>query len=327
MKKLFQILCLLCWLTPIFSQQAGNYAYDARNRTQHAINTPTANAVLQQDNVMILDVKGLMNKKADSYLAIFNLVQVGATAIETDDLVNQRVKALSDELLKHGIPAGDIFVDMVSFVPVYEYQVEKRRFSKNFNEVPAGFELQKNIHIRYKDARKLDKIVSAAARNEIYDLIKVEYFVKDTDEVYHELRKEAIEFAQRKLKDYADLGVELDTVYHVIAEQKSSTFPIDRYQQYQAVCRASLDAVKKRQTVNNIRQPKTMFYHKMPYEQYDIILNAEIMEPVVQYTYNLKIKYIIKERSPLVQVKREKEFIMLTPDGTMKTLKVDSTTN
>lgn len=36
------------------AQQTGNYNYDNRNRTQLAINTPIANAVLQQDNVMLL---------------------------------------------------------------------------------------------------------------------------------------------------------------------------------------------------------------------------------------------------------------------------------
>ncbi len=304
------------------AQQTGNYNYDNRNRTQHALNTPIANALLQQDNVILLDIKGLMNKTADSYLAIFNMTQVGATAIETNAMMNTRIDALSAALVKHGVPTDDIFVDMMSFVPVYEYQVERRKFSKNFNEVPAGFELQKNIHIRYTDAKKLDHIVTAAAEHEIYDLITVEHFVKDTEAVYNELRKQAIDFAQKKLKDYERIGIELDTVYHVLSEEKNATFPVNRYQQYQAVCRSSIEAARKRQTVNNIRQPKTMFYNKMPYEPYDIIINPEIMEPAVQYTYNLKVKYIIKERSPLVQVKREKEFILLTPEGVMKTLKV-----
>ncbi len=79
-----------------------------------------------------------------------------------------------------GHPDGDIYVDMVNFFPKYEYDVSKKLFSKKtYTEIPKGFELQKNIHIRYTAPALLDRIVTAAARQEIYDIVKVDYFVKD----------------------------------------------------------------------------------------------------------------------------------------------------
>ena len=41
-------------------------------------------------------------------------------------------------------------------------------------------ELKKNIHVRYTKSTMLDKIVTAAAQNEIYDLVKVDYSIKDS---------------------------------------------------------------------------------------------------------------------------------------------------
>ncbi|MBK8581165.1 MAG: hypothetical protein IPL86_04800 [Flavobacteriales bacterium] len=53
---------------------------------------------------------------------------------------------------------------MLSFVPVYEIETTRKFFGKTYQEVPAGFESQKNIHIKFTDARMLDQIVSAAAK-------------------------------------------------------------------------------------------------------------------------------------------------------------------
>jgi hypothetical protein len=71
----------------------------------------------------------------------------------------------------------DVFTDMLSFVPVYEIETTRKLFSKTYQEVPAGFEIQKNIHIKFTDARILDQLVTAAAKEEIYDLVKVDFFV------------------------------------------------------------------------------------------------------------------------------------------------------
>ncbi len=59
---------------------------------------------------------------------------------------SQRVKA-------QGVKEKDVFTDMLSFVPVYEIETTRKLFSKTYQEVPAGFEIQKNIHIRFTDAR------------------------------------------------------------------------------------------------------------------------------------------------------------------------------
>jgi len=44
-------------------------------------------------------------------------------------------------------------------------------FSKTYTEVPKGFEMQKNLHIKFNDENLLDDIMTFAANNEIYDFI------------------------------------------------------------------------------------------------------------------------------------------------------------
>ena len=62
-----------------------------------------------------------------------------------------------------------------------------------------------------------------------------------------------------------------------------------------------------------------MFYNKLPYHKYDIVINPAILEPVVQFTYSLTLKYVIKD--PVKKI--EKEFILVTPEGVVRTLKIE----
>ena len=139
---------------------------------ESGLNWTNPNLLISRDDVMEFEVSSMMNVEAESFLAIFNITQPGETAAEADKLLNERLNALKEDLKVLGITNNDFYVDVVSLVPLYEFEVEKKLFSKNYNEVPSGFELQKNIHISYVQSELLDNILTAAARQEIYELVK-----------------------------------------------------------------------------------------------------------------------------------------------------------
>ena len=121
-----------------FGQVSGNINY------QNQVRYPDNNIELyvpSNSNLTIV-VKGLANLTADNYVAIFSVAQVGKTTEEVNNLIDNRInQALTNLKAKQGL---EIFVDMISFVPVYEYEVEKKLFSKKtYNEIPKGFELKK----------------------------------------------------------------------------------------------------------------------------------------------------------------------------------------
>jgi hypothetical protein len=77
-----------------------------------------------------------------------------------------------------------------------------------------------------------------------------------------------------------------------------------------------------------MKKPATMYYNKIPYTNYDIVINPEIIEPSVQYTYNLQVKFSIvkpvKKPEPVVETKIEKQtkYVMITNDGNFKELEL-----
>ena len=78
--KLITSLILFAFSIGVFAQAGGNFIYQQSNRYNYKYSNPAANANFNNDQSVQLEINALMNVEADSYLAIFNMVQVGETA-------------------------------------------------------------------------------------------------------------------------------------------------------------------------------------------------------------------------------------------------------
>jgi len=275
------------------------------------------------DNQLEITLNTLSNQKASTYTAIFSITQAGKTADETNSLLNTRLNGLLSELKNMGIPDADIYVDMVNFLPKYEYDVSKKLFSrKTYTEIPKGFQLQKNLHVRYTDPALLERVVTAAARQEIYDIVKVDYFVKNSGEVYSQLRETTFQYLKKIENQYKTLGIHLDSAYVVTAENAWVAYPINRYESYSAFSTQRLDA-EENSKVNTADKIISRFYNAVPANDYDIVINPEILEPAVQFSYNLVVRFTLPERVPLQKTVLKREFMLVSPNGEVKTLKIE----
>ena len=302
-------------------QAAANMTYGNLNANNPSNNTTpqqTANAVFYNDYTTILRSRVLMNVEADSYTAVFHLTQVGETAETVDKLMNERIDGLKTSLTTLGVLGDDMETDIICLVPIFEYEEENKMFSKKFIEVPKGFELKKNIHIRYTKSTMLDKIVTAAAENEIYDLVKVDYFIADMEAVYDEMRTRAIANYKKKLAMHKELGIDLSAQYHVATDASSVTFPLECYSTYQAFSSPSLDRGK---TVKRAAKPTSYYYNPITPKGFDVVINSSILEPVVQFTYDLQVKFLI-ERPVKTPPKQEviQKFFIIGQDGNYREL-------
>jgi uncharacterized protein YggE len=272
----------------------------------------------QNDDEIVLNVKALMNAKATGFLAVFNLTQVGQTAAKTNELMNTRINNFLSAVKQLGISEKDIYIDMIYLVPTFEYDAQKKLFSKTtYNEIPTGFEMQKNIHIRFNDINKVADLVTLAANNEIYDLVKVDYFVESTQKMYDSLRNECVKNILTREAALKKLNLNLSDKYEIVSEHNYTIYPETQYPDYDAFVSQSVDAATNESGVTSIRKPKTVAYDQYPYNSFDIIINPDILEPVIQFVYSLKVKFtLIKPEGP------KNNYIVITPSGEMKTLDI-----
>lgn len=306
----------------LMGQAAGNYMqYNNFDPSQNArFQSVSKSARLVSDNVAEIKINALYNKKAASYVAVFSILQLGRTTEEANTLLNNRLNAFVNAVKALGVPASDVYVDMVNFLPKYEIDATKKLFSKKtYTEVPKGFELQKNVHIRYTDPAVLDRVVTAAAAQEIYDLVKVDYFDDNPTATYEELRQKSFDYLAKVRGDFRNAGIELDSAFIIAAENTWVAFPGNRYESYQAYSTQSFDPIDKNAAISMVDKPVSRFYNAVPSNDYDIIIHPEILEPVIQYSYNLVVRFTLPTKTKT----QPKSYFIITPSGQLQPVKLD----
>ncbi|SFC49401.1 SIMPL domain-containing protein [Flavobacterium phragmitis] len=315
MKKLFLSFLIILFSQFINAQVSGNVNYQNQYNAQNTINVN-----FPSNDGIVASVKGLANVKADSYTAIFSTTQTGKTTKEVNELLDQRItQALNEIKLKKGV---ETFVDMISFVPVYEYESEKKVFSrKTYNEVPIGFELKKNIHIKFSDPNQLNEFISILSNNEIYDLVRVDYFSNALETIKKEMMTKARLLIQEKMKNYEVLlGETFTNTEKRITDDFIVNLPVEMYKSYEAYNSSSLN-LKKSANVNQTIKSTTLYYQPVFGKEFDFIINPSVLEPVIQVQYEVKI---IINREKKQTAKTDKEFILVTPNGDLKTLNINT---
>ena len=304
------LLLLLLLPKLLEAQVSGNINYQTQTRyTDQNISTN-----FNGNSDLIISVKGMANLKADTYVAIFHLTQVGTTAGEVNELLDARIERVLRQVSE--LPDVDTYVDMLSFVPVYEFETEKKIFSKKtYNEVPAGFELQKNLHIRYWDRDLLNLLLAICAEAEIYDLVRVDYFSESMEQTRQELRERAHEILQERAAGQLKLlGADSSSYQKEVVDSYRVAYPVERYQSYQSYSSSSLHLRKSAQ-VNTADKTTTLYYQPIMDKEFDFVIGPSILEPVIQVLY--EVKYRLRRVAPAAP---KQNYFLITPAGEVKAL-------
>jgi uncharacterized protein YggE len=273
-----------------YAQPGGKARADQNERAKRVL---TENDLPPNNTSMFVEASVLLNVKADGYVAVFAIVQEAETVDECNKAMDATVKAFSDGLKALGAGGDDLFVDFVAQNRVYGYQVT----GVVAREKLVGFELKKNVSIRFTDKAILDRIVATAARSKVFGLIKVDYLVKDTKRVQERLMAEAARVVKQKTGRYATLlGIKLKAPGQVYAERPAAYYPTQMYDSYTAFESNEVSASnRERLTTQAARKSRTFFYNGLDSSGFDEVIDPVIVEPVVQFTLYLKVRYDIDQ--------------------------------
>lgn len=314
MKNSIVYLVVFLITKTMFGQISGNINY--QNRVVYPDNN--INISYPSNSDLFLSVKGLVNVKTDAYVAIFNVTQVGKTTNEVNSLMTERIEqALKAIKTKPGVK---VYIDMVSFVPVYEFEVEKKIFSrKTYNEIPSGFELKKNIHIKYTDPSLMSEIMTSFSGAEIYDLVRVDYISNNMEAIKKQLMAKAKKVLQEKLALYESLlTIGFDSLEKQLLDGFKVVLPTEMYRSYNAYSNSSLN-LKRLSNIKRTKKSTTLYYQPILDKEFDFVINPIIIEPVIQVMYEVKLR--IKREKKTVQ-KKTKDYVLVTPNGDLKSLNI-----
>ncbi len=324
---IFSIAIIICLSAQDSHGQAkGNYDYREMSNVHfahpHAQVQMAALAMLPRLGEVEFRLRGLSNCIADSYLAIFTLTQVGESQSEADALMGGKIEAIRAGLLAAEADA-ELFVDMISFLPIYEKDEVIKLFSKTtYNEIPKGFELKKNLHFRYRSAGVLEHLVTICAQSEIYDLVRVDYFIDDMEKKKAEMMAKGEATLRAQIERYKKLmNEDFTDKNRQLAEGFAMYYPVEQYRAYTTYHSTKFNKTSGETKANQMTQAQ--FFLPIMSKEYDFVINNSILEPVIQIEYELVMKLTPKPKDPEQPkevVKKEKEFLLISPDGQVKVL-------
>ena len=300
MKTFWLVLLTLPIVCPNFcsGQVSGNIGFSQAGGKAKAEQSERAKRVLTKeelpptDGSTFVEANVLMNVKADEYVAVFGVMQDGPTVAECNQKMDATLKQFTGELKSLGIGDSDLFVDFITQNKIYGFEVT----GDVAREKLVGFELKKNVSIHYKDPSMLEKINLAAARSQVFDLIKVDYITEDLEAVRARMAVESQKIIHDKVEAYGKLGIKLMPVS--VAVESFDTFqPAEAYNSYHAFETGSADDNFR---VVEQRKNSTLYFEALSPGKFDTVLTPIDLQPRVQATYFLRIKYFVSDHTSVV---------------------------
>jgi uncharacterized protein YggE len=292
MMKMMLTLFLLCAAAASApAQEAGNASYGGQRRRTSGVTVGNLSSTEPKDSVQstFIEANVLMNVKADEYLAVFGLAQEAPTIVEGNRKLDAQIGEFRASLKTLGVEDGDLFVDFVTQNRVYDFGVT----GNTARERLSGFEVKKNVAVRYRDRSLLEGMLASAAKASIFDLVKVDYVVRDVAGARERLLEEASKIVRKKEESYARLlGVRLRP-QSVSSERYNAFFPSEQYSSYVAYEAGSVDTGGGSTRVLEKRKTSTSYFSPLHTGEFDTVVNPLGAEPAVQLTLFLKVRYTL----------------------------------
>ena len=275
------------------AQIGGNQVYGNSNYYNYNVATPTQKrTITSTDSTLVITTSILMNKIADHYLVSVGTNQEAKTVLECNKKINARIAALKKDVTSLEVKDSDFYVDFISQTKVYDYEVQEH----SSKQLETGFEIKKNIIIRLNDIDKIDQLVELCAKQEIYDIIKVEYVDDDINASYEEMYNEAISFIEsRKSMFMKTSSQKLTGGKRVVSDNFYSVYPKTQYKKYEAFESSSLSVHTKNYSSHYVQQEerknKTFYYDGVQTSGFDKIINSSVPDIGIQYVMSVTMTF------------------------------------
>jgi uncharacterized protein YggE len=284
--KIFLIKAFLLLITSnTIAQHSGNNVYGQNNSIEKK---QTIDKLYLTDSTFIIEANVLANVIADSYVITFGVSEESTTVKDCNEKIEKRIQSFVSELNKQGYSESDIYIDMTTQNKILGY-ITTGNVAQQYLK---GFEIKKNVIIKLKSIKELDKIMISASNFQIYDLVKVDYIVSDITKIYNQLFQSATEIINQKKALYSSItNAKLSPTAQIYGEQFYSYYPNQLYKTYTAYESSEIFGNYTNFTKKDLRKVATFYYDKINYSSFDKVINPSITEPAVEFVLTLQIKY------------------------------------
>ena len=274
-----------------FGQVGGNQVFSQYDGYNNKPPTPSPSRIYLTDSTFFINTNVLINVIADSYVATFGVAESATTLKNANTKIDDRIQRFISALKTIGIQQADIYVDMTTQTRLLDYKESEKRYEEQFI---SGFEQKKNVIVKFKDIKDLDKMVIAASEYGIYDLVKVDYIVTDPNKIYMQLFQTAMELLKNKKDLYVKAtNIKLKKTSKISNESFYSLAPAELYKSYTP--KNISTHINYNRDRKDLPESITYYYDHINYSTFDKVINPVVTEPTVEFILLLQLKFDIEK--------------------------------
>ena len=228
----------------------------------------------------------------------------GDTPVACHQAAKARISALQDDWNSAGFGKDRVVEDFIAILPVYDFQVEQQEGQPVAVERKVGYLMQSNLHVSVASNDEAYQALSIAFAHDVSDVIAVDYWSDEIDQVKAEASAKALEVAKQKSDRF--LGALFDEKPRVInfQEQTKVYYPASLYESfdnsYDAEFRTSYN--QRNMAIKRVFRPKNTYYRGLKFNG-DVQAAELPMNPELSVVATVRLYF----ESPIAKYERETE--------------------
>ncbi len=315
------------------AQLSGNQIYRSKRQNENYTQNYFASGEPKSSgsgNQSVYRINILNNVAADSYRVTFGLNQEGVSPKECNEKINKRISGFKKEISKIGVSDNDVYVDFISQTKIYDYVSNVSETVVSATQKEVGFEMKKNVILRFTNLASFDDLVSAASEFGIHNIVKIDYIKSDTKKIYDEMFAEATKILETRRKLDNSISNSEFLPEPQITVNFQAIQPGEQYAEYTAAESGQVtfdnDYYRSRTSFvkQETRKSRTFYFDSQNMDFFDKILNAESPIVNLQYVMRIEVTYTRKPKQAEKVIEKDpKIYYVVTPNGEVRPLKFD----
>lgn len=256
------------------------------------------------------------NAKPEGYIVAFTTSFIGENVEDVENKMNKKIDSLIKKVKKINIEDKNVIVDVISFDPIFSFI--------NNSKNPDGYKVTLNLSFKISDYNLIRQLTKTCLEFEIYDLINIKPFIKNTKYIYDSLANKSIEILNFKKSICEKLSWNFTGGHSEFSKCKNVYYPSEHYLK-SSIKNSALFShnISQNSTVNFNRKLNIDLYNNFDLKDVDYIYNSDLNIPVIQFYYQLNYLYIKdKPKNEEQNVKEIKSFYVLDKEGSLIKLKL-----
>ncbi len=142
-----------------------------------------ARSLEPKDPARRIEIEGCVEIRvdADAIRVVLAVCSDGADPATVSTANQQRVQRLRAAFTQAQVPDGNVHIDFIAMLPVYDWEEVEEAGRKVARERLSGWRLQENVHVAVGTQEQLDTIKRLAREVGVFDVLAVDYASSDVE--------------------------------------------------------------------------------------------------------------------------------------------------